>query len=238
MTKMVLFALIINSVGSVNSVPQVGGVGVAARARGHASLLPCCCRRRWSAARPCGATALVPALPPPPPGSPGRPPPQAPDRRSRAPGCTPPPLPLQILALVLVALAHLLYLRICLPFRMRIELAAEMVASLCDLAVFVCGIILIAKPAWTADQRQNMGIAMLVIQVRVGREGAGAALVCGAVPAGLRCSPLPPSRATQPLPPRLSSPTRLPARPPPLRRPPASSSSSLCACCWRCAPWC
>ncbi|EFN57364.1 hypothetical protein CHLNCDRAFT_142743 [Chlorella variabilis] len=44
------------------------------------------------------------------------------------------------------------------------QLAAEMVASLCDLAVFVCGIILIAKPAWTADQRQNMGIAMLVIQ--------------------------------------------------------------------------
>jgi hypothetical protein len=30
----------------------------------------------------------------------------------------------QILALVLVALLHLVYLRVCLPFRMRIELAA------------------------------------------------------------------------------------------------------------------
>ncbi len=66
---------------------------------------------------------------------------------------------------MLIALAHLLYLRICLPFRMRIELAAEMVASLCDLAVFVCGIVLIAKPAMSAAQRQSMGIAMLVIQV-------------------------------------------------------------------------
>lgn len=90
-TKMVLFALIINSVGSVNSIPQ-------------------------------------------------------------------------IMALVLVALLHLVYLRLCLPFRMRIELAAEMVASLCDLAVFMCGIILITKPTWTPEERNTMGLAMLIIQ--------------------------------------------------------------------------
>jgi hypothetical protein len=42
-----------------------------------------------------------------------------------------------------------------------------MVASLCDLAVFVCGIVLIAKPNWTTGERANMGIAMLVIQVRL-----------------------------------------------------------------------
>lgn len=75
-----------------------------------------------------------------------------------------PPTP-QVLALVLVALVHLAYLRLCLPFRLRIELAAEMVASLCDLGVFICGIILITKPAWTASQRRSMGMAMLFMQV-------------------------------------------------------------------------
>lgn len=38
---------------------------------------------------------------------------------ARVPSCL-----LQILALVLVSLLHLAYLRLCLPFRMRIELAA------------------------------------------------------------------------------------------------------------------
>lgn len=70
----------------------------------------------------------------------------------------------QVLALVLVALLHLVYLRLCLPFRMRIELAAEMVASCCDLGVFVCGIILITKTSWTAAERRSMGLAMLVMQ--------------------------------------------------------------------------
>jgi hypothetical protein len=70
----------------------------------------------------------------------------------------------QILALVLIALLHLVYLRLCLPFRMRVELAAEMVASLCDLAVFACGIVLIAKKEWSPAQRRSMGLAMLAIQ--------------------------------------------------------------------------
>lgn len=73
---------------------------------------------------------------------------------------------MQVLALVLVALLHLAYLRLCLPFRMRVELAAEMVASVCDLAVFACGIALIAKPTWTEGERSSMGAAMLILQVR------------------------------------------------------------------------
>ena len=68
------------------------------------------------------------------------------------------------MALVLVALLHLLYLRLCLPFRMRVELAAEMVASLCDLGVFICGIILIAKQRWSEGERAAMGAAMLAMQ--------------------------------------------------------------------------
>jgi hypothetical protein len=40
------------------------------------------------------------------------------------PACLP-----QVLALVSVALLHLIYLRVCLPFRMRIELAAGELAS-------------------------------------------------------------------------------------------------------------
>lgn len=147
--------------------------------------------------------------------------------------------PVQILALVMVSLLHLVYLRLCLPFRMRIELAAggcrfllehvchccssactlclsqaslfwsfqckdeahasstpsrfqaprtllgrsppphhpltpapapcpfpcpEMVASLCDLGVFICGIVLIARPTWTAGERRSMGMAMLALQ--------------------------------------------------------------------------
>lgn len=39
-----------------------------------------------------------------------------------------------------------------------------MVASLCDLGVFVCGIVLIARPAWTAAERHSMGVAMLALQ--------------------------------------------------------------------------
>ena len=65
---------------------------------------------------------------------------------------------------MLVALLHLVYLRLCLPFRMRIELAAEMVASLCDLAVFCCGIALIAKASWSEGERRAMGAAMLILQ--------------------------------------------------------------------------
>lgn len=40
----------------------------------------------------------------------------------------------------------------------------EMVASLCDMGVFVCGIVLIARPTWTADERRTMGVAMLALQ--------------------------------------------------------------------------
>lgn len=65
---------------------------------------------------------------------------------------------------MLVALLHLVYLRLCLPFRLRIELAAEMVASLCDLGVFCCGIALIAKAQWSDGERQAMGLAMLALQ--------------------------------------------------------------------------
>ncbi len=153
---------------------------------------------------------------------------------------------------MLVALLHLVYLRLCLPFRMRIELAAgepgaghklaaagdaccaagkpgsrrtchcrrqggqlwaqthththtrahggqvggrvraavhthmhahppthrhthpaaaEMVASCCDLGVFVCGIILVVKTSWTTAERRSMGLAMLVMQVGPCQQG-------------------------------------------------------------------
>lgn len=70
----------------------------------------------------------------------------------------------QVLALVAVSAAHLLYLRLCLPYRLRVELAAEMVASACDLGVFSCGIALVAKREWSEAQRERMGLAMLVLQ--------------------------------------------------------------------------
>lgn len=53
--------------------------------------------------------------------------------------------PVQILALVMVSLLHLVYLRLCLPFRMRIELAAggcrfllEHVCHCCSSACTLC----------------------------------------------------------------------------------------------------
>ena len=122
-----------------------------------------------------------------------------------------------------VALLHLVYLKLCMPFRNRLELGAgarscdgdttcmnarprqpqrrlpspthpqpltpspspppphpltpspspppphlarpaELLASACDLGVFVCGIVLIAKQQWTNGERHNMGIAMLALQ--------------------------------------------------------------------------
>lgn len=70
----------------------------------------------------------------------------------------------QVLALVLVAAMHVVYLRMCTPYRLRVELAAEMVASTCDLAIFACGVALIAKREWSPSERHNMGIAMLALQ--------------------------------------------------------------------------
>lgn len=70
----------------------------------------------------------------------------------------------QVIALVMIAALHVIYLRLCTPYRLHVELAAEIVASTCDLAVFVCGIVLIAKPHWTEQERHSMGIAMLTLQ--------------------------------------------------------------------------
>ncbi|KAG7675211.1 hypothetical protein Ndes2526B_g08074 [Nannochloris sp. 'desiccata'] len=70
----------------------------------------------------------------------------------------------QVMALLVVALMHVVYLRLCHPYRLRIELAAEMVASTCDLAIFACGIALIAKPQWSPSERHTMGVAMLALQ--------------------------------------------------------------------------
>ena len=70
----------------------------------------------------------------------------------------------QVVVLTLVALLHILYLRICVPYRLRVELAAEIIAALCDMGVFICGIILVAKKDWSETERNSMGIAMLVLQ--------------------------------------------------------------------------
>ncbi len=70
----------------------------------------------------------------------------------------------QVMALLVVALMHIVYLRLCHPYRLRIELAAEMVASTCDLAIFACGIALIAKTDWSESEKESMGIAMLALQ--------------------------------------------------------------------------
>ena len=70
----------------------------------------------------------------------------------------------QVLALVLVALMHVVYLRLCTPYRLRVELAAEIIASVCDLATFGCGVALIAKSDWSSEESEAMGVAMLVLQ--------------------------------------------------------------------------
>ena len=43
-------------------------------------------------------------------------------------------------------------------------MGAEIVAAVCDFAVFVCGIVLIAKKDWTSSERNSMGIAMIALQ--------------------------------------------------------------------------
>lgn len=58
--------------------------------------------------------------------------------------------------------------------------AAEMVASCCDLGVFICGIILITKTSWTAAERRSMGLAMLAMQVGPPPRAASAACRLGA----------------------------------------------------------
>ena len=70
----------------------------------------------------------------------------------------------QVIALALVSLFHIAYLRVCVPYRLRVELMAEIVAAVMDLAVFVCGIILVAVPEWSAAARDRMGLAMIVLQ--------------------------------------------------------------------------
>ncbi|MEO2193520.1 MAG: hypothetical protein ABGY24_13820 [bacterium] len=70
----------------------------------------------------------------------------------------------QVIALVIVSLVHIVYLRMFVPYRLRVELAAEIVASTCDFGVFICGIILIAVNSWTTSMGTSMGIAMLVLQ--------------------------------------------------------------------------
>ena len=70
----------------------------------------------------------------------------------------------QVVVLTLVALLHMIYLRICVPYRLKIELAAEIVAAVCDMAVFICGIILVSKKTWSTEERHSMGIAMVVLQ--------------------------------------------------------------------------
>lgn len=99
-TKMVLFALIINAVGAVNSVPQVGGrVECSASVSGGPAWMLQGCSLGKNSHRDA-------SLPP---------------RLTSRPPHRPAP---QVLALVLVSLVHLAYLRLCLPFRMRIELLA------------------------------------------------------------------------------------------------------------------
>ena len=70
----------------------------------------------------------------------------------------------QVVALVVVSFVHIAYLRLFVPYRLRIELAAEIIASTCDFAVFICGIVLIAVTDWTTSMGTSMGIAMLVLQ--------------------------------------------------------------------------
>jgi len=70
----------------------------------------------------------------------------------------------QVVVLTLIAAMHVIYLRLATPYRLRVELAAEIIASVCDLAVFACGIALIVKPKWTPEEERSMGTAMLVLQ--------------------------------------------------------------------------
>ena len=70
----------------------------------------------------------------------------------------------QVVILALVALLHIVYLRICAPYRLAIELATEILAAVCDMAVFICGIVLVTVKTWSPDARHDMGTAMLVLQ--------------------------------------------------------------------------
>jgi hypothetical protein len=70
----------------------------------------------------------------------------------------------QVIALVVISCVHIAYLRFFVPYRLRIELAAEIVASTCDFAVFVCGIILISVNDWSTETGKRMGLAMLILQ--------------------------------------------------------------------------
>ena len=70
----------------------------------------------------------------------------------------------QVIALALVCLLHIAYLRICVPYRLRIELMAEIVAAVMDLSVFICGIILVAVSDWGSAAKSRMGTAMIALQ--------------------------------------------------------------------------
>jgi hypothetical protein len=70
----------------------------------------------------------------------------------------------QVVTLALVALFHIVYLRVCAPYRLAIELATEILAAICDMAVFICGIILVTVETWSPEARHDMGTAMLVLQ--------------------------------------------------------------------------
>lgn len=49
----------------------------------------------------------------------------------------------QVIALMVLSMTHLLFLRFIEPLCERGELAVQLVAEICDVGVFVCGLVLI-----------------------------------------------------------------------------------------------
>ncbi|DBA90394.1 TPA: hypothetical protein ACH3X1_003668 [Trebouxia sp. C0004] len=67
----------------------------------------------------------------------------------------------QVIALMVLSMTHLLFLRFIEPLCERGELAAQLVAEICDVGVFVCGLVLILGDSSNDKFRLTLGLVML-----------------------------------------------------------------------------
>ncbi|KAL0042483.1 hypothetical protein WJX79_001296 [Trebouxia sp. C0005] len=67
----------------------------------------------------------------------------------------------QVIALMVLSMTHLLFLRFIEPLCERGELAVQLVAEICDVGVFVCGLVLILGDSSNDKFRLTLGLVML-----------------------------------------------------------------------------
>ncbi|DBA93931.1 TPA: hypothetical protein ACH3X3_013969 [Trebouxia sp. C0006] len=67
----------------------------------------------------------------------------------------------QVIALMVLSMTHLLFLRFIQPLCERGELAVQLVAEICDVGVFVCGLVLILGDSSNDTFRLTLGLIML-----------------------------------------------------------------------------